>query len=354
MADPRAPTLERTFPPAPTLELTLDQAAPVRWESLGELFDRRPNTAGAQLTQVLRERVELRVSNRLSNGPLEQPCVADVGAVQRLATQLLEALPALPHRWFWFATPGQHVQPDEVRVTDIDLPVEYLWAGMDTCHWGGVEDGEHRERDLRGVHAFETAQGLIEIRSEDAVARFGPDLHRLLALLGNHAPTTPVTLRLTRPRGHKGRPRSFVRARLPRRPTGLGRAVPATIGEDLIRLGFTPQESGADSVWRRERGGRVEAVVFQAARVQGAFRFRLRREAVGGEAQLPSSRDAEAHSCYANADELRAQLQAALTLLQGPGEAWFADPDANDFEGWRDQGLVDSAAQRRPVTPKLP
>ena len=47
-------------------------------------------------------------------------------------------------------------------------------------------------------------------------------------------------------------------------------------------------------------------------------------------------------------------LGAALKPIITVGLEWLEQPDARDFEEWRERGIIDSAARRRPHVPKLP
>lgn len=300
---------------------------------LGELFDRRPRSvgvavlgAGAPIPKLLNR---LENASHAAGGVLEATAQEVVAACQTL----LGLLPQLSDRWYWFADPGV---PDEgrLRVELVDVVGGELSSGHNEC-LADLPDGE---LDLRGRDRFDFPAGSVEIRSERAEARYRAELTKAAEAVASRA---TVSLSFVKRRAPpKGLPKTFDRAALAHLPRGFYQALVRVCAAPLKALGFTDAGEG-----RFERA--AATIAFERGRFDnGTLAVHLTRDA-----RHASMAERMRFRCDA---ELETQLRAALGFVESAGVAWLDDPDGQDFEGWKAQGLIDAGARRPAQSPKLP
>jgi hypothetical protein len=293
---------------ATPLALVVDvgDGEPLRSDALGELLDRRSDAVGFEVTQPLRSAVDLALADRLREGPV----TTDASALDALLAQLERALTTSTDRWFWLASPGFVLGPGllEERVTDDDEAL--LSCGFNRC--AAVVGDDERELDLRGRATYRS----IELRSESASERFGPELARLRARCAQ-APGARVTLSLAPRRRAAGRrQRTYVRPKRARGPAPL-KTIEAALGPRLEAAGFARSSAGkGKATWTRARPPFVDWLMIEA-----------RTDSMGTSLAVALRRDRTDAGLVADT--------RARTLTPGDASAFPFDGDATAERLWR-------------------
>lgn len=341
----------RTLPPD-SLAFVLDAGSGEReFRALPELLDRRPNTIGNALTTPLKDRVSLKPLNRLTQVPLGTVVEMQAGELATTLAALRSALPSLVHRWYWFANPGATCPPgaEEVRTIDPEIGTTSLWGGLDRCE----VSGSGGRIDLRGQQTAEIAEGTVEIRSEGAEQRFGPELEAALSVLAG-ASVVRATFR-TRKRDGRPRWRTLERTRLENHAPPLRKVVERVLGDSLRTAGFVRTSDSAGFAWVRRSGERLHVLSFDRARFAPRFDVALAISTAAAQPRDPPLRAAELLDlehpfeerwAIVNEQDLERRLRQAWDLVTTTGEDWWRDPDVLDWDGWKERGLLDGHARR--------
>ena len=342
--DARDEYLMRIVEPPLALVVNVDRVEIFHSRLLGEIFNRKNNSDGFSVTQPLRDAVDLKPLNRLSQ---TSEIVIDRAELCNFISALKKALDLSTARWFWFVSLDELAPPGmtERRVTMISGPEYHASAGMNKC----IIITNLGEFSLVDKTSVDTDEGVIGVKSESAKERYGPELDALSERLLLHESTAvTITLYLSKIKREEQSNvwKTFDRKRLPNKAKPLSNVVRSVLGKELELLGFEEREVFQLKIWAKSTGSNVHYIAFDRASFSSEFRIFIGIDTMPffGGRRVPGEHLAEFHDgaqCwpFSSQSHLELRLKQAWAKLNNIAPIWFANPLRYSWKEWRERGL---------------